>query len=132
MPRILCDHCRRPLTGPVTKVKAPPPVPMSDIPGVRTRPERVARGTYAPNLQPREFSDDVPGFIVHPTDAIGTERHPDPMRSIGCCEGPAGSGGTNLVCGGCGAEVATRQGDCHTQNQVTFETAAVCLCFSDD
>ncbi|MGW1761531.1 hypothetical protein [Streptomyces mirabilis] len=132
MPRFLCDHCRRPLTGPVTKVKVPPSVPMSEIPGVRTRPARVPRGTYAPNFRLSEFSNDIPGFIVHPTDVIGTEQHPDLMRSIGCCQGPAGGDGLNLVCRDCGAEVATRQADCYTQNQVTFEPAAVCLSFSDD
>ncbi|MFB7215642.1 hypothetical protein [Streptomyces sp. NPDC056255] len=132
MPRFLCDHCRRPLTGPVTKVKVPPSVPLSEIPGVRTRPARVPCGTYAPNFRLAEFSNDVPGFIVHPTDLIGTERHPDLMRSIGCCQGPAGGDGLNLVCRDCGAEVATRQADCYTQNQVTLEPTAVCLSFSDD
>ncbi|MCX4460090.1 hypothetical protein OOK58_57575 [Streptomyces sp. NBC_01728] len=111
----------------------PPPVPMSEIPGVRTRPARMPCGTYAPNLRLSEFSNDVPGFTVHPDDMIGTERHPDLMRSIGCCQGPtAGGGGLNLPCQDCGAEVATWQADCYTQNQVILGPAAVCLCFFDD
>lgn len=91
MPRFLCDHCRHPLTESVTKVKVPLPVPMSEIPGVRTRPARMPRGTYAPNFRLREFSGDVPGFTVHPDDVIGTERHPDLMRSIGCCQALQGA-----------------------------------------
>ncbi len=132
MPHFLCDHCRSPLTGPVAKVKVPLPVPMSEIPGVRTRPARMPRGTYALNLRLCEFSNDVLGFIVHPDDVIGTEQHPEVMRSIGCCQGPAGADGLNLVCRDCGAEVATRQADCYTQNQVTLDPSAVCLSFSDD
>ncbi|MFI6729870.1 hypothetical protein NRF20_43035 [Streptomyces sp. R-74717] len=89
-------------------------------------------GTYAPNLRLSEFSIDVPGFIVHPDDVIGTEQHPDLVRSIGYCQGPAGGDGLNLVCRDCGAEVATRQADRYTQNRVTLEPAAVYLSFSDD
>ncbi|MEU9947429.1 hypothetical protein [Streptomyces sp. NPDC047939] len=81
-------------------------------PGVRTHPARVPCGTYASNFRLSEFSNDVPGFIVRPNDLIGTERHPDLMRSMGCCQGPAGGHGLNLVCRGCGAEVATGQADC--------------------
>ncbi|GGW13657.1 hypothetical protein GCM10018980_16180 [Streptomyces capoamus] len=129
---MLCDRCRSPLTAPVTKVKVPPPVPMSEIPGVRTRPARMPRGTYALDLHPCEFSIDPPGFIVHPHDVTGTEQHPDLMRSISCCLGPTGIGGPNLVCRACGAEVATVQADCGTQNQVTLHPSAVCLSFSED
>lgn len=92
----------------------------------------MLRGTYAPNFRLSEFSNDIPGLIVHPTDLLGAERHPDIMRSIGCCQGPAGGNGLNLVCSNCGAEVATRQADCYTQDQVTFEPTAVCLSYSDD
>ncbi|QHA09019.1 hypothetical protein GQF42_42525 [Streptomyces broussonetiae] len=92
----------------------------------------MPRGTYAPNFRLGEFDIDLPGFIIHPDDAVGTDRHPDIMRSIGCCQGPAGNDGPNLVCLACGAEVATRQSDCYTQDQVVFEPAAVCISFADD
>ncbi|WP_371525140.1 hypothetical protein OG302_02575 [Streptomyces sp. NBC_01283] len=92
----------------------------------------MPRGTYAPNFRLEEFAIDLPGFVVHPDDVIGTDQHPDIMRWIGCCQGPAGGDGPNLVCSGCGAEVATRQADCYTQDQVVMEPAAVCLSFVDD
>lgn len=132
MPRFLCARCRCPLTTPVTKIELPPLVPPSETPGVRTRPPRMPRGTYAPSFRLREFDIDLPGFIIHPDDSVGADRHPDVMRSIGCCQGPAGGDGLNLVCSGCGAEVATRQADCYTQDQVVLESAAVCLSFADD
>ena len=105
---------------------------MSEVPGVRTRPVRMPRGTYAGNLRVGEFSMDPCGFVVHPDDLIGAERHPDVMWSIGCCRGPDGLGGLNLVCAGCGAAVATRQADCFTQDQVTLEPSAICISFADD
>ncbi|WP_436791720.1 hypothetical protein [Yinghuangia sp. YIM S10712] len=132
MPRFLCDRCRRPLTAPVVKIKVPPPVPGSQTPGVRTRSARLPRGSYAPSFRLTESDIDVPGFIVHPDDVQGTDQHPDPTRSSGCCQGPAGGDGLNLVCSGCGAEVATVQADCYTQNQVVLEPAAVCLSFEND
>ncbi|MFE5873605.1 hypothetical protein ACFQ6V_33845, partial [Streptomyces roseifaciens] len=103
-----------------------------EIPGVRTRPARMPRGTYAPNFRLEEFDSDPPGFVVHPDDVLGTDWHPDTMRLTGCCQGPAGGDGLNLVCSGCGAEVATRQADCYTQDQVVFDPAAVCVSFTDD
>jgi hypothetical protein len=92
----------------------------------------MPRGTYAPNFQLSEFILDLPGFIVHPDDVTGVEQHPDIMRSTGCCQGPSGTDGLNLVCMGCGTEVATRQADCYTQDQVALEPAAVCLSFVDE
>ncbi|MER5549282.1 hypothetical protein ABT072_44480 [Streptomyces sp. NPDC002589] len=92
----------------------------------------MPRGTYAPNLRLGELDIDIPGLVVHPDDVVGTDWHPDDMRRIGCCQGPAGHYGPNLVCSGCGAEVATRQADCYTQDQVVFEPAAVCVSFTDD
>lgn len=92
----------------------------------------MPRGTYAPNFRLGEFAIDLPGFIVHPDDVAGTDRHPDAMRWIGCCQGPAGGAGPNLVCSRCGAEVATRQADCYTQDQVVFEPSAVCVSFAED
>ncbi len=65
MPRFLCDHCRSPLTGPVAKVKVPLPVPMSEIPGVRTRPARMPRGTYALNLRRSRGRHPASG-LLHP------------------------------------------------------------------
>jgi hypothetical protein len=92
----------------------------------------MPRGTYAPNVPLYEGNTDLAGFVVHPDDVVGTDRHPDLNRWMGCCQGPAGHWGPNLVCSGCGAEVATRQSDCCTQDQVAFEFAAVCLSFIDD
>jgi hypothetical protein len=51
-------------------------------------------------------------------------RHPDSRRLVGCC-GIAGQDGPNLVCGGCGVEVATRESDCWTDNPVALIATAV-------
>ncbi|MFD9596391.1 hypothetical protein ACFWA9_27105 [Kitasatospora sp. NPDC059973] len=132
MPRFLCDRCRCPLTTSVTKIKVPSPVPPSETPDIRTRPPRMPRGTYAPNFRLREFTIDIPGFVVHPDDVVGTELHSGWDRLSACCQGPSGTNGPNVVCGNCGAEVATKQADCFTQDQVVLEPTAVCLSYADD
>ncbi|MFG3054662.1 hypothetical protein ACGFZP_27410 [Kitasatospora sp. NPDC048239] len=91
----------------------------------------MPRGTYAPNPRPSESAHDLPGFLVHPDDALDLPQHPDPLRSTGCCQGPSGTDGPNLLCPGCAHEVATRQADCYTQDQIAFTPAAVCLSFTD-
>jgi hypothetical protein len=63
-------------------------------------------------------------LIFHPDDVPGAARHPDPRRLVGCC-GPAGQDGPNLVCMGCGVEVATKECDCWTDNLVALIAAAV-------
>ncbi|MEV7025329.1 hypothetical protein AB0O00_24770, partial [Kitasatospora sp. NPDC093558] len=63
-------------------------------------------------------------FVLHPDDVQGTRRHPDSARRNGCC-GPDGQDGPNLVCAGCGAEVATKEADCWTQNLVALMASAV-------
>lgn len=92
----------------------------------------MPRGTYAPNFRLDEFDTDLAGLIVHPDDVVGTDWHPDDMRWMDCCQGPAGGNGLILVCSGCRTEVATRQADCYTQDQVVFEPAAVCVSYADD
>ncbi|MFD8417726.1 hypothetical protein ACFV2Q_39415, partial [Streptomyces sp. NPDC059650] len=54
----------------------------------------------------------------------GTALHSDARRLSGCC-GLAGQDGPNLVCSGCGLEVATKESDCWTDNLVALATAAV-------
>ncbi|MGW6704554.1 hypothetical protein ACWGDE_06645 [Streptomyces sp. NPDC054956] len=77
----------------------------------------MARGTYA-------ISQDATLFILHPDDVHGTAPHPDDERHNGCC-GLDGQDGPNLVCGACGADVATKQSDCWTQNLVALTADAV-------
>ncbi|WP_131831078.1 MULTISPECIES: hypothetical protein [unclassified Frankia] len=63
-------------------------------------------------------------LILNPNDLLGTACHADPRRRIGCC-GPDGQNGPNLVCSGCGVEVATEERDCWTDNLVALIAAAV-------
>lgn len=78
-------------------------------------------GTYARNRHPDEWVPEPTGFVLHPDDILGVEPHPDVSRLYGCC-GLAGTDGRlNLVCAGCGNELATLQADCYTQNQVTLD-----------
>ncbi|MFJ6562981.1 hypothetical protein ACIQMV_24570 [Streptomyces sp. NPDC091412] len=110
-----CTNCRQPLTGDLKKAR-----PSRDIekrPGHRVAPPRMARGTYA-------ISHDASLFILHPDDVPGTAPHPDRGRRNGCC-GLDGQDGPNLVCAACGADVATKQSDCWTQNLVALTAAAV-------
>lgn len=50
-------------------------------------------------------------ILVYPDDVLDLRHHPDPRRLNGCCRHD-GLDGPNLVCGGCGAEIATEQSDC--------------------
>lgn len=67
---------------------------------------------------------DASLLILHPGDAPGTAVHTDPRRLAGCC-GLAGQDGPNLMCIGCGVEVATKESDCWTDNLVALIAAAV-------
>lgn len=110
-----CANCEHPLTGDLRKSQA---LPASDhLSDHRVADPRVAQGTYA-------ISYDASLFILHPEDVPGTALHPDPRRSGGCC-GLDGQGGPNLVCADCGAEVATKESDCWTDNLVALIAAAV-------
>jgi hypothetical protein len=77
----------------------------------------MALGTFKTNF-------DGSLLIFHPDDVPGAVLHPDPRRVSGCC-GLAGQDGPNLVCGGCGVEVATKESDCWTDNLVALIAAAV-------
>lgn len=135
MARFLCFTCRRPITLPVRKIPLPPE---KDAPAEvttrtdRIRPPRMPRGTYAANLHPDEFSGEPPGLVIHPDDTIGMRLHPDISRLSGCCGINDVDGLPNLVCAGCGAELAVHQADCYGQNQVTLRTDAVILSYIDD
>jgi hypothetical protein len=77
----------------------------------------MAPGTFKLNF-------DSSLLIFNPDDLPGTALHPDPRRVSGCC-GHAGQDGPNLVCVGCGVEVATKESDCWTDNLVALIAAAV-------
>jgi hypothetical protein len=110
-----CAACRRPLTN---EVRAAEPLqgPERSAAHAIAAP-LMAAGTYTVGF-------DAALLILHPDDLPGSVRHPDARRRAGCC-GPSGQDGPNLVCGGCGAEVATRESDCWTGNFVTLIAAAV-------
>ncbi|WP_327234032.1 hypothetical protein OG349_08480 [Streptomyces sp. NBC_01317] len=77
---------------------------------------RMDAGTF-------EVDFDASLLILHPDDVPGSAPHPDSRRRSGCC-GFAGQDGPNLVCGGCGVEVATKESDCWTDNLVALIVAA--------
>ncbi|MFB7878548.1 hypothetical protein ACFC06_25155 [Nocardia sp. NPDC056064] len=110
-----CAACEQPLTGDLRESQM---FPASDnLSDHRIAAPRVARGTYAINY-------DATRFILHPDDVPGTTRHADSKRCNGCC-GLDGQDGPNLVCLGCGVDVATKESDCWTDNLVAVIAAAV-------
>jgi hypothetical protein len=113
--RYTCASCEHPLTGDLLVSEA---FPAADNLSDRCIADPlVAQGTYAIN-------HDRTLFILHPDDVPGTALHPDSKRRNGCC-GLDGQDGPNLVCAGCGAEVATKESDCWTDNLVALMAAAV-------
>ncbi|GAA1637709.1 hypothetical protein GCM10009733_038530 [Nonomuraea maheshkhaliensis] len=135
MARFLCSACRRPITAPVRKIPLPPwkePPEGATEWYERIKEPRMPRGTYAANHRPGEFSGEPPGLVIHPGDAMGTRLHPDASRITGCCGINTQGGLPNLVCEGCGAELAVHQADCYTENQVTLVAEAVILSYADD
>ncbi|MFE2046610.1 hypothetical protein ACFXAZ_38010 [Streptomyces sp. NPDC059477] len=110
-----CGICQQPLTGEVAPgqpLRGPePPV------GHEVVSPRMAQGTFKVN-----FNASL--LIFHPDDVPGTALHPDSRRLSGCC-GLAGQDGPNLVCSGCGVEVATKESDCWTGNLVALIASAV-------
>lgn len=133
--RFLCFTCRRPITLPARKIPLPPPnynsVAGAATPADRIQPPRMPRGAYSANHHPEEFSGDPPGLVIHPDDAVGMLLHPDASRLGGCC-GISDMGGPNLVCAGCGVDLATHQADCYGLNQITLVADAVILSYVDD
>ncbi|MFJ1704714.1 hypothetical protein [Kitasatospora sp. NPDC088346] len=110
-----CANCRQPLTGELTQARLAPNAERR--PGRRAAPLRAVRGSYL-------TSADGGSVILHPEDVRGTAPHPDDGRRNGCC-GLDGLDGPNLVCAGCGADIATEQSDCWTAHLVVLTAAAV-------
>ncbi|WP_436788590.1 hypothetical protein [Yinghuangia sp. YIM S10712] len=112
---LLCKKCGHPITGNLSEGE---PLRGPERPDGRdVALPRMAQGTY-------KFSVDGALLILHPDDVPGTASHPDSRRMNGCC-GPHGQHGPNLVCSGCGAEIATKEADCWTDNLVAMMAAAV-------
>ncbi|MEU2791662.1 hypothetical protein [Streptomyces sp. NPDC007100] len=110
-----CANCQQPVTS---EVMAGEPLTGPERPqGHELVPPRMAPGTFKVNF-------DGSLLILHPDDVPGTVLHPDSRRASGCC-GLAGQDGPNLVCGGCGVEVATKESDCWTDNLVALIATAV-------
>ncbi|MEO3767751.1 hypothetical protein [Streptomyces sp. B8F3] len=110
-----CANCRQPLTN---EVEAGEPLRGPERPTAHAiASPRMAAGIFKVNF-------DATLLILHPDDLPGAARHRDARRLAGCC-GPAGQDGPNLVCGGCGVEVATKESDCWTDNLVALVAAAV-------
>lgn len=110
-----CTNCQQPLTGavePGESLRGPEHPPGHGVPS-----PRMAQGTFTVNV-------DGSLLILHPDDVPGTALHPDARRVNGCC-GLAGQDGPNLVCSGCGVEVATKESDCWTDNLVALVATAV-------
>ncbi|NLU66175.1 hypothetical protein [Streptomyces sp. HNM0574] len=63
-------------------------------------------------------------MLLAPADVRGLRLTADRRRRNGCC-GLDGCDGPNLLCAGCGAEIATRRSDCWTPQQVTLHATAV-------
>jgi hypothetical protein len=98
-------------------VPLPPPV-VEEAPGPSGfLPPRMPHGSYA-------ASEELRGIVLNPHDVVGTEPHPDPDRRNGRC-GLDGLEASNLICAGCGSEIATQQSDCWSQQQITILPNAV-------
>lgn len=125
---ITCRSCRRPLTRPVRRApELPTPVPAS--PEDTGHLPTVAVGAWAVDPGPVGWDGDVPTstlgcLVTNPSDALPLVASPDPVRNSGCC-GHDGLDGPNLLCPGCGREVATLRDDCWSRVEVRFEPGAV-------
>jgi len=130
-----CSSCGTPVTAELTEAPYLEPDP-PETPG-DVRP-RVAPGTFTrdpehfgppyvsePTGRYRVSAGPVLTVLVHPDDVRSLRLHPDLTRLNGCCR-LDGLDGPNLVCEGCGAEIATEQNDCWvTWHDVRLEPAAV-------
>ncbi|MGA4837761.1 hypothetical protein [Streptomyces sp. G45] len=114
---ITCAHCQQPLTGELHEVPFPPDPAV--FTGERMGVPLLDRGTYA-------ISPATRAIVLHPDDALGTVPHASLGRRGGCC-GPDGLDGPNLLCRGCGAEVATEQTDCWVEHLVAVSPEAAVL-----
>lgn len=111
-----CRRCGHYVTAEVREEPLPPPAEAA--PGGGTLlPPRMSRGSYA-------SGEELGGLLLNPGDITGVRPHPDPGRRNGCC-GLAGLDGPNLVCAQCGAEVATQQSDCWTEQRIVLLPDAV-------
>ncbi|MFG2981629.1 hypothetical protein ACGFYQ_10275 [Streptomyces sp. NPDC048258] len=131
-----CAHCGTDLSVPVRQVPLPPedevPLPFQ-LPDGEDCPPRLAPGTFAYDPRPSRFAwgrapkgtpaprvtdGAMRSAVLSPEDVRGVE--PVPRRRQGCC-GPSGSQGPNLVCAGCGAEVAVETADCYTMQEIVLD-----------
>jgi hypothetical protein len=119
-----CRRCGAAVSGEVTETVLPnnPPVVIGDD------------GEAVPRLEPGSFAVDPEAFgppsvptaddpnvlmsagprgtiLLNPGDIRNVIPHPDLHRRNGCCR-LDGLDGPNLVCAGCGIDVATEQSDC--------------------
>lgn len=123
MTAFACGTCGLVVTADVSEVSFPHDAEVCDE---RPDPQpRVRQGTFA--LDPEPFGppfEPLPDnpqvlvsagprgtVLVHPDDVLALRRHSDRRRLNGCCR-LDGLDGPNLVCAGCGAEIATEQSDC--------------------
>lgn len=111
MPVVSCASCKQPLTGVLREVPMPPAGEKAER--HRVSSPRMRQGTYS-------ISPKTRVIVFNPNDLTGTAPHPEPGRRHGCC-GLDGLDGPNLVCEGCGADVATQQSDCWTDHLVAAE-----------
>jgi hypothetical protein len=111
-----CSACQQRISPDLREVPMPSPV-MEEAPGHRFLPPLMPRGSYA-------VSPHTGVFVLNPGDISGVARHPDRGRLNGCC-GLDGLDGPNLVCDACGAEVATQQSDCWSQQLIALIPDAV-------
>ncbi|MFI2109313.1 hypothetical protein [Streptomyces lydicus] len=111
-----CSACQQRITLALRESPIPPPV-TEEAPGHRFLPPLMPHGSYA-------VSPHTGAFVLNPDDISGVSRHPDRGRLNGCC-GLDGLDGPNLVCDACGAEVATQQSDCWSQQLITLIPDAV-------
>lgn len=66
------------------------------------------------------FHQSVGGYIANVEDVLHTRLTKDARRLAGCC-GLDGMDGPNLLCDGCGAEIAIKKTDCWMPHCVLFE-----------
>ncbi|WP_412538716.1 hypothetical protein R8Z50_23030 [Longispora sp. K20-0274] len=132
-----CGNCGVAITADLTEVPFPDEAPEHDRDG--EAPPRVAVGVFAcdpdpfgppfvPTVDnPRVLvpAGPVGTILVHPSDVRGLRLHPDRRRRNGCCR-LDGCDGPNLVCAGCGSEIATEQSDCWVSwHDIRLEPAAI-------
>ncbi len=132
-----CGSCGTAVTSELSEVSFPERA--LEHGGEGWAPPRIGPGTFARDPAPfgppfRPTSEDprvlasagpVGTVLVHPGDVRELRPHPDRRRLNGCCR-LDGCDGPNLVCAGCGAEIATEQSDCWVSwHDIRLEPAAV-------